>query len=193
MRRALLAAAAALVLAPATPAVAGSTADAGCGFRSVTDESWIVGEPYVYHGVAYGYGVVHTTTGSPAGATVTCAILVNGELAATVDFSGTGVMAGAGPVTFRLQPLDFLGSCVIVDFDDETPTRTRCHTIGGPTVPPHEIREFVTAVVETLPGAAVVCAAIADGTMPTQGRLLWTQDGDLYVSQARVRDCPPHN
>ena len=195
MRRVLLAVAAALVLVPASPALAASTADADCGFDSVTDASWLVGEPYVYYGVAYGYGVVRSTTAPPmpAGATVRCAFFVNGELVTSADFSGTGVMAGAGPVTFRMRPEDDLDFCTIVDFHDETPTQTTCHSVGGgPQFPPQEVHDLVTGVFEALPVAEAVCAAVADGTVPTQGRLLWTHEGDLYVSDRRVRDCPPH-
>ena len=187
-----------LALAAAPPAVAGNDSElfsGDCGYHSVTDPTWQVGDPDRYQGVLYGYAVVYSPSGpaTPVTATVTCTLSVDGEPVGVMDATGTTVVAGTVPVDFVATPEQYVGLCLSVDFADDTPTYSTCYESIPWQIPPQELYDLVWEAPSLVPGLhETVCAVLRTGVVPDVGRTLSTGgDGDLYVAERRLVDCPP--
>ena len=166
MRRLLLAAAAATLLA--TPASAGddSTHDGHCRLTDVAAGAQLVrAEVTVYSRHA---------EDNPVGATVTCDVYVNGTHVESATGFGYGVVVVAKPVTLTIAPTDSYAVCTTVDYTDATPTSSGCAYLPVIDYPDEIVWTFVEEHVDP-----VVCPALS---------ALFPPDGDV----PDVWDCPPY-
>ena len=188
-----------VALAAAPPAVAGDDSRWGgdCGYDTVTDPTWQVGDPDRYHGVLYGYAAVYSPSdpATPVSATITCTMSVAGEPLAEMSATGTTVVAGAAPVDFVVAPDQYIEFCLSIDFADDTPSDSICYAAIPILVPPDEVFEFPGDTLSEVPAALdAVCGVLRTGVVPDLGRAVSTgDDGDLYVTDRRVVDCPPQD
>jgi len=214
MRRLLLAVvalgASALVV-PAGSAAPAHDTRGGCAYAAY--EVTTHGD---YRGLMYELSV--TTDGgvgtAPIGATVSCWIDVNGfEVPGTRhtygDLAGPGIQAGADPITFTLQPGDYVIECHSVLYADNTRSDPDldCPVDIGFPFPPQPVLDVLSLIERS--GQAVVCGddqsticAVAcpqlQGLAGDYGPITVTPDGDVAVVDQDnfgynpVFDCPPY-
>ena len=201
MRRLLAAAATAALLVPGAAAHAAAASDyrGGCALDRARTAP---GDPGTWTAAVYALAVVHSevTSDNPVSATVTCEVRVDGvRQGDALTFSGTGVVTGAGQVSYVAADDSLVELCETVDFtSDDTPTRTDCDPVSfspwDPSCvfdvlnqlqrrepPPPAFCEVLQALIGLLPGPteidALVCA-VTGGDVGVLGELVW--------------DCPPY-
>jgi hypothetical protein len=187
------------VLVLGAPAPASAATGDGCGFDTVNDSTGLLGGgPTTWHGVIYLSYV------PPAGksATASCEIYVNGVSQGIKlgPITGTGVVAGAGRLTFTADDNDVVRLCMHV----------RVGTVTQPDIcfegPGPDPLEPVYALVDTAWNAVNGVAMLLDPTLcsalvrvaPTVNVLppsvlrIDPTYGDVYVFGEPMWDCPPY-
>jgi hypothetical protein len=184
-------------MAPAATAnAAGDDIRGGCFFDS--DANALTGSTNV--GDIGDLSVTTGPDGLPTGATVTCFIRVNGVEAPGTRFSysGTGVQAGANPITFIAGPTDNVDECQEVTYADGTTEPLDCPPSTRDPIPPQPIVDAIHEVfigfVDPLSCPVLVALGQATGG-GIAGTLEIGADGDLYLVTpiyTRIYDCPPY-
>lgn len=188
----------ALLLAAATPATAttdDSQHSGGCRVSMATDPTWVVGDPYEYHGVVWPTVVLYSPSEPtrPVSGTLTCFVSVNGVVVASPSFTGTGVVAGAEPFDLVADEDDYIGLCETMDYADDTPDQSICYAAIPWAFPPEEVWDFRDAVVDLAPAARDAACSVTPSA-PDVGTLLRSgDDGDLRVNGSPAYDCPPRD
>jgi hypothetical protein len=184
-RHVLTAALAVLVAAAPLPAhaAAESAYRGGCGYDTVPRDGGTPGSgEHLQTGVMYAGVALYSTApaDNPVSATVTCRLLVNGEVNSTATFSGTGAVTGVKRVSFP-DGGDYTPElCVTIDFtSDDTPTSTVCAVATTIQIPPQAITDAIEYV--TAPARAAVCAVLATLAPGVPGVADISPAGDLTV------------
>jgi hypothetical protein len=210
-------AACALLLGLAHPASADPPNDAkhagSCSFDSVSQVS--VTGPDQHAGVVYGFAVAYSPT--PAHNPVTmvrmqCELFVDGVLATSVDARTAGPVGVLEPTPIRYtarvdQILELCTETETVDAHGQTASYLDCPHATHPIIPPDGFVEFVDSVFEAVnpvsdaliaaevayvdPVVCPVLVSLAPRDVP--GLLRIEPDGDLYVADTLIWDCPPYS
>jgi len=127
--------AALLAAAALTPAAAHADPSSdfvgGCDAATVNDTTpgGTLGGQESWHGLVWAHVVPVDSAGVPTGAAVaaTCELRVDGVSRGTVldAGSGTGAVAGAGPLAFTASVADPIEICAVVTIGSVTPTKCR--------------------------------------------------------------------
>lgn len=142
--------------------------------------------------------VVATAGGLPAAVpiSVDCVLYVDWQPARTVlSASGTGAAAGAATLTFDAGPDDVVMLCPHVVVAGET--HTGCASGPGPQPFPPILIDLLDEVVRALnenvlmPLDEEMCPVLA-AHAPGSGTVVIKEDGDLYVGDQWIWDCPPY-
>jgi hypothetical protein len=181
---AVLAAVAATV--PTASAGGGYDSAGGCGFDALPSRA--TGGSFA--GEISDVSVTTTADGRPAYASVTCAIRVNGVVAASGTWSGWGFQAGAKPYAIDLGPLDSVDYCETFVFGHGAATTSQCLWVDPTQIPPQAVVDLVDAVAG--PVLATVCATAA-AHAGEYGPVTIGSDGDVSANDPAglLLDCPP--
>lgn len=161
-------------------------------------------------GVIADRSVTTDANGRPLAATVTCWLAVNGVEAPGTRFgyAGTGVQAGANPITFYASNTDEVDLCYSVLFADNTTTGDWCFAVLTIQIPPQAVWDLLDAVFAAV-NDAEGCNASHDECSPvcprlqllagTYGPVTIGPDGDVSVADplgvgldSPVYNCPPY-
>jgi hypothetical protein len=187
------------LLAPgALPAHAAddSTFTGQCGFDTVNQQT-LNGDEWT--GITFANVVLTSRThGNAVRGTITCDLRVNGVPRVATSASGTGVVILAAPLTFTATDTDNVDVCVRVDFtSDSTPTVYRCRAATTLQMPPQQMLDLLSFVVDTVnaeivphvdPVACDAFQRLAPGSDP----VAITPEGDVFLSGEPFWDCPPY-
>ena len=172
----------------------------GCDFRSVQQED-VTGQNY--DGALVALAVLYSpdVAANPVAGTITCDIQVNGAIAASIEASGTAVLATAARVSYAASDSDVVRLCETVTYRGGSGT-TACRDVANGAVPPQEVWDALDAAYETgrqivealVKGVAdpAVCPVLA-GLSGEYGAVTVNPQGDVYVVGDPLWDCPPYD
>jgi hypothetical protein len=184
-RHVLTVALAGLLAAAPLPAhaAAESAYRGGCGYETANRDG---GDPmsgeHLTTGVLYAAMTLYSTApaDNPVSATLTCRVLVNGEVYSTATFSGTGVVTGVKRVSFPDGGNYTAQLCETIDFtSDDTPTADFCVVATQIMIPPQAITDAVEYL--TAPARAALCATLATLAPGVPGVADISPAGDLTL------------
>jgi hypothetical protein len=122
--------------------------EGGCHWDFVSVEYGVAGTTYGDHTMYTGYAgpAVVVTSPVPAGVTVTCRLLYQGNLlAATPPVHGTTVVAALTPVTVQFDDPGYVLYCTDLAFDDG-PTINSCPYADGVPIVPHQVCPVINSL-----------------------------------------------
>jgi len=205
MRRTSLALAALAVsmsVAPSAHADGSDVIHGGCDFGTVHNSA--TGEDV---GTISDRSVTTDASGAPIGATVTCWIEVDQAEAPGTRFSysGTGVQAGANPISFVAGD-GWVRVCQAVTYADGSTEPTSCPDPTVIQIPPQicEGCSLIDILLRALDDVLIddvdpaLCPVLAQHSGSYPGGITIAPDGDVYVPDplvlfaGPVYDCPPY-
>ena len=208
MKKVLLGVLAAALLTGAAPIAhaAGETLTGGCTFDTNRQATATNGENV---GVIGSFAFAQKSDGTPASATVSCKIQVNGSDAPGTEFSytGTGPIVGSNQISFHAEDTDSVALCEKVDFGSGG--SYDCSPADSFQIPPDEVFTVLDLIFTTLEDAEiafvdpVICPILAS-LHGTYGPFVIDPDGDLSLVPdptstlfppglfTPIWDCPPY-
>ena len=190
----------AMAVIPAANASGGDTMAGGCRFDTGQQQT-LTGNSNV--GFISDLSVTRGADGMPIGATVSCAISVNGVIDQNTisNYSGPGVQAGINTISFTAADVDWVALVYRVVYADGTDTGWvyPCLDCGGwPPQVVFDVLDLVNGVVIAFVDPQV-CPVLA-AHPGAYGPIAVAADGDVYVNDplgifagSPIYDCPPYN
>lgn len=162
---------------PAAHAASPDVIHGGCAYTADDDTNNLSSAPDKKVGVIYDVSATTDATGAPIAATVTCWLDVNGSEAPGTRFSysGTGVQAGANPVTFTASyDASRVDLCYSVLFGDNTRTG-ECIATTDEKIP----AQVFWDALDVASAAGCLVLPLLPGTY---GPVTIGPDGDVYLT-----------
>lgn len=202
MKKLLLAAVAAVLLAPVAPAQAdpNPSLTGGCGATSVSDGG--DDDQTTWQGEVSAYALAtHSQAGVLAPTKfieVECYVRKNGSYQGTVLYArGMGVAAAASEYVYQADPNDVIEICTIIDRNNDN---AWCDFVTTIPLVPEAVQQAVDDVVDPVEEIRqqwvdpATCPILAIGWgAGVPGLLDITWEGDVYVGGEFVYDCPPYS
>ena len=194
-------AAAALALAAAGTAPATEPNDANwtgkCGILAYSEPTYRIGTAYSYEGEVHAALALWSETPehNPVSATVTCTVNVNGLPQVSIPGTGSGYVALHGRVQYSAGPDDVVDLCTTVDTTDphgQKKWTITCAPVEGSRMPSESVTDLKQEAAHLVVNPAA-CGVLQSLFPFEYDGLRVGFDGDVYVSAARVWDCPPYD
>ncbi len=180
-----------------------STFRGSCGFTTLNDTTpgGTLGGPETWTGEVDSDVVLYSRThGNVVTGTVTCVLEINGVPQQSYSRSGAGAVVFVAPMSFTASVTDVVTLCTGVDYtSDSTPSTLICAWATTTQIPPQEVVDLITFVIDlvdyafayTAAGDPTICPllqSLAPGAEP----VTITPEGDTFLDGEMFWDCPPY-